>query len=154
MDPWSLDALPASAEGRFSSAWHVGQTNTVCLLCAARSPTPHLPPSTHTHTSYLCAKLHSQYTPTFPVLCTMIMKLKLLVFSSSLSFFFIIRKQGQLRVGVVDSGFKGCRFDSWPEWQENVLLHSQLSVLTLVLICSTPFTTVACKRSWSFCQKC
>ena len=39
--------------------------------------------------------------------------------------------------------------------QKNFLLLGQLSVLTLISVSiPPPVTTVACKRSWSFCQKC
>ena len=60
-----------------------------------------------------------------------------------------------LLVRVPDSWSKGCAFESQQEWREHFLLKRQLCVLTLILC---PFhlhvTTVAHKRSRSFCQKC
>ena len=50
---------------------------------------------------------------------------------------------------------KGPSFESPQEQWENFLLQGQLSVLSLVLVSTPPCVTrVACKRSWSFCQKC
>ena len=42
---------------------------------------------------------------------------------------------------------KGHRFESWQEGQENSFPGSTFLSISL------PVTTVACKRSWSFCQK-
>ena len=54
-----------------------------------------------------------------------------------------------------DSRSKGCEFESQQERQDNFLLQSQLYVLTLIWCLFHPHvTTVACKRPWSFCQKC
>ena len=50
---------------------------------------------------------------------------------------------------------KGPGFECWQERRENFLLQGQLSVLTLISVSIPPrVTTVAHKRSWSFCQKC
>ena len=40
------------------------------------------------------------------------------------------------------------------EWWENFLLQGQLSVLLFWYSFHPCVTTVACKRSWSFCRKC
>ena len=62
---------------------------------------------------------------------------------------------GSLLVRVPDSWLKGWEFESWQEQQENFLLQSELCVPTLF---RCPFhpgdTSVACKRPWSYCQKC
>ena len=60
-----------------------------------------------------------------------------------------------LLVRAPDSSSKGCEFESRQERREIFLLHSQLCVLTLIRCPFHPrVTTVACKRPWSFCQKC
>ena len=63
--------------------------------------------------------------------------------------------QDSLFARVPDSWSKSCKFESWQERQQNLLLQSQLCVLTLT---QCPFhsrvITVACKRPQSFCQKC
>ena len=65
------------------------------------------------------------------------------------------RSLNNLLVRVLDSWSKGCESKSQQEWWENFLLQSQLCGLTLN---GSPFhpcvTAVACKRPWSFCQKC
>ena len=60
-----------------------------------------------------------------------------------------------LLVTVPDSWSKGCEFKSWLKQQENVLLQSQLCVLTPIPCLFHPnVTTMARKRPWSFLQKC
>ena len=57
-------------------------------------------------------------------------------------------------VRALDLGSKGPGFKSLLERQENFLLQSQLSVLTLISVSVQPrVTAVARKRPWSFCQK-
>ena len=53
---------------------------------------------------------------------------------------------------VPDSWSKGCEFvEQW----ENFLLQSQLCAMSLMqCLFHPPVTAVACKRPWSFCQKC
>ena len=54
-----------------------------------------------------------------------------------------------------DSWSKGCQFQSRQERRENVLLQSQLCVLTLIRCPFHPrVAAVARKRPRSFCQKC
>ena len=58
-------------------------------------------------------------------------------------------------VRALDSWLKGRGFESLQEWREN--LFSRVNFLCWLLF-QYPFhprvTAVACKRSWSFCQKC
>ena len=75
------------------------------------------------------------------------------VWSSDVSLYDILRNS--LLVRAPDSWSKGCEFKFWQGRQENFLLQSQLCVLTLIWWPLRPHVTVvACKRPWSFCQKC
>ena len=60
-----------------------------------------------------------------------------------------------LVVRAPDSWLKGRGFESLLERRENFLLQGRLSVLTLISVSVPPrVTTVARKKSRSFCQKC
>ena len=62
-----------------------------------------------------------------------------------------------LLVRMLDSGWKGCEFESQQEQRENFLLQSRLCVLTLLLgVRSTPVLPQwhVKLRPRSFCQKC
>ena len=59
-------------------------------------------------------------------------------------------------VRVLDSWLNGLRFKSWQGWQENFLPQGLLFLcwLSFRYLFHVCVITVACKRSWSFCQKC
>ena len=57
-------------------------------------------------------------------------------------------------VRALDLWSKGSWFESWQKQLENFLLQDQLSVLLFLYLFHLCVSAVACKRSWSFCQKC
>ena len=60
-----------------------------------------------------------------------------------------------LLVRMLDSGWKGCEFESQQEQRENFLLQSRLWVLTLIWSLFRPCVTAAAqKRPRLFCKKC
>ena len=74
---------------------------------------------------------------------------KLIIFSGA-----IFWRWDSSVVRASDSWLKGPRLEPLQEQRENFLLQGQLSALILISVSVPPrVTTVACKRSWSFCQK-